>query len=203
LLGRKQINKRLSFVQTLSEESILRLYGIAVIISAILIVIETNAMLFAPSFLFRFGLRIKTMRGIHIDLDSFEIGKEYKTAHVKFVRDSKNSCLFSRRFGFFSNPHVAIKGEILQSESGTMLIWRIPLGSILFFSLWLFGWIKPLSIFYLTASEIFTVDFVFSTVVTLLITFLVLFIYFYSLQQEQKRAQLVLSDILFLSLHNQ
>src|SRR5688572_27747997 len=120
--------------------SILRIYGIAVIISALLIAVETNAMLFAPSFLFRFGLRIKTVHGISINLEGFEIGKEYKTAHVKFVRFSKNSCLFSRRFDFFSNAHVAIKGEILQTESGTVLIWRIPLGSTMFFSLWLLGW---------------------------------------------------------------
>ena len=182
-------------------ENILRVYYIAVIVSALIIIVETNGMLFAPSFLFLFGIKIKTMYGININLDSFEIGKEYTTAHVKFVRFSKNSCVFSRRFGFFSNAHVAIKGEILQTNSGTVLIWRIPFGSTMFFSLWLLGWISPFfGIFQLTASKIFNAEFAFSVLVLLLTTLLVLFIYFYSLKLEQKKAQLAFSEILFLSL---
>jgi hypothetical protein len=175
------------------QESILRIYAVAVIISVLLVAVETNAMLFAPSILFRFGLRIKTIHGLRINLETFDIGKEYKTAHVKFVRFSKNSCLFSRRFGFFSNVHVAIKGEILQTESGTIMIWRIPLGSTMFYSLWLLGWVSPFfRIFQLTANQIFTANFVFSVSLLLLVAVIFLFIYFYSLRSEQKKAKLAL-----------
>ncbi len=185
-------------------ESILRIYGIAVIISALIIVVEGNGILFSPSVLFLLGIRIKTMHGIKIDLDSFEIGKEYTTSKVKFVRLSKNSCVFSRRFGFFSNGNVSIKGEILNTNSGTILIWRIPLGSTMFFSLWFLGWISPIfGIFQLTASQIFTTDFLFYASILFGTSFLFLFFYFASLNSEKKKAQIAFSEILFLSLRNQ
>jgi hypothetical protein len=185
-------------------ESFLRIYYIAVFISALILAVETNAMLFTPSFLFRFGIRIKTIYGLRINLETFEIGKEYKTAHVKFVRFSKNSCLFSRRFGFFSNAHVAIKGEILHTESGTIMIWRIPLGSTMFYSLWLLGWVSSFfAIFRLTANQIFTANFSLSVLMLLLVTVIFLFIYFSSLRSEQEKAKLAFSEILFLTLHKQ
>jgi hypothetical protein len=186
-------------------ESILRVYYIAVIISWLIIVVEGNGILFSPSVLFLLGFRIKTMHGIKINLDSFEIGKEYTTSKVKFVRLSKNSCVFSRRFSFFSaNGNISIKGEILKTNSDTLLIWRIPLGSTMFFSLWFLGWISPIfGIFQLTASQIFTTDFLFSASILFGSSFLFLLFYFASLKSEKKKAQIAFSEILFLSLHNQ
>ncbi len=185
-------------------ESILRIYAVAVIISALVIVVEGNGMMFSPSVLFLLGFKIRTMNGININLDSFEIGKEYTTSKVKFVRLSKNSCVFSRRFGFFSNGNISIKGEILKTNSGTILIWRIPLGSTMFFSLWFLGWISPVfGIFQLKASQIFTTDFLFSASILFGTSLLFLFIYFASLNSEKKKAQIAFSEILFLSLRNQ
>jgi hypothetical protein len=186
-------------------ENILRIYAIAVIISALIILVEGNGILFSPSVLFLLGFRIKTMHGININLDSFEIGKEYTTSKVKFVRLSKNSCVFSRRFGFFSgNGNISIKGEILKTNSGTILIWRIPLGSTMFFSLWFLGWISPIfGIFQLTANQVFTADFLFSVSILFGTSFLFVFFYFVRLKSEKKKAQIAYSEILFLSLHNQ
>ena len=185
-------------------EIVLRIYGIAVIISALIILVEGNGILFSPSVLFLLGFKIKTMHGINIALDSFEIGKEYTTSKVKFVRLSKNSCVFSRRFGFFSNGNIAIKGEILKTASGTQLIWRIPLGSTMFFSLWFLGWISPVfGIFQLKASQVFTAEFALSASILLGTSFLFLFMYFAFLNSEKKKAQIAFSEILFLSLRNQ
>ena len=184
--------------------NVLRIYGIAVIISALIILVEGNGILFSPSVLFLLGFKIKTMHGINIALDSFEIGKEYTTSKVKFVRLSKNSCVFSRRFGFFSNGNIAIKGEILKTASGTQLIWRIPLGSTMFFSLWFLGWISPVfGIFQLKASQVFTAEFALSFSILLGTSFLFLFMYFAFLKSEKKKAQIAFSEILFLSLRNQ
>ncbi|MBL8078321.1 MAG: hypothetical protein JNM55_10205 [Anaerolineales bacterium] len=184
-------------------ESILRIYAVAVIISALVIAVEGNGMMFSPSVLFLLGFKIKTMNGININLDCFEIGKEYTTSKVKFVRLSKNSCVFSRRFGFFSNGNISIKGEILNTNSGTILIWRIPLGSTMFFSLWFLGWISPIfGIFQLTASQIFTADFLFNASILFGTSLLFLFTYFASLNSEKKKAQIAFSEILFLSLRN-
>jgi hypothetical protein len=183
------------------SESVLRIYYIAVIISALITLVESIAMLFTPSVLFRYGIRIKTFHGIRINLESFEIGREYKTDHAKFVRLSKNSCLLSRRFNFWSSA-FSVKSEILHTTSETVLIWRIPFGQPMFFSLWLLGWISPLfSIFQLTANQILTAEFAFSISILLLSTLLFLFFCCFALKSAQNKAKIAFSEILRLSLH--
>jgi hypothetical protein len=123
-------------------EILTTLYEIVAFGSWLLAGIESIAMwLFLP-FLFRVGVKVKTVEGIDINLDRFKIGIEYATEHAKFKRISENSCLFRHRYRFFSFQYQTpfpVKGEILQHGSGSCLIWRVPLGTSIFFSLWLLG----------------------------------------------------------------
>jgi hypothetical protein len=91
--------------------------------------------LFVP-FFFRLGPKVKTVQKVDINLGRFKIGKEYTTAHAKFIRISKDTCLFRHRDSFFhSHTPFPVKAEISQSEIGSFLIWRVPLSTSIFFGL--------------------------------------------------------------------
>ena len=182
-----------------------KIYVVAVLISFFLFIVEGYGMMLSSFFLFHFGVKIKTTPCVNVKLERFEIGKGYSTKHAKFTRIDENSCVFCHRFGLFRiNTPFPIKGEIVRNDSGTQLTWRIPLGSTLFFSLWLLGWITPVfGIFRLTASQIFSQDFAFSILLLLFGVFWVWLIWFISAKLEEKRARLALSELLFLSLHEQ
>jgi len=97
--------------------------------------------LFVP-FLFRMGPKVKTVQNVDINFGRFKLGREYATAHAKFKRISKDTCLFRQRsqwnsFFHFNTP-FPVRGEISQSENGSLLIWRVPLGTSLFFAIALF-----------------------------------------------------------------
>jgi hypothetical protein len=116
------------------------LFGITVLGSWLFAIIESIAMWFFVPFLFRVGVRVKTVQGIDVKLDRFKIGIEYATDHAKFIRISKDSCLFRHRHSFFQlHTGFPVNGEILQCDSGSFLIWRVPLSSSLLLTLWLIG----------------------------------------------------------------
>jgi hypothetical protein len=119
-------------------ETLTNLFGIVVLGSWLLAGIESISMWFFVPFLLRIGVKVKTVQGVDVNLEHFKIGIEYATEHAKFIRTSKNSCLFCHRL-FFFQFHTAfpVKGEILQRESGLFLIWRVPLGTSIFLMLWL------------------------------------------------------------------
>ena len=160
-------------------------------------------MMLSSFFLFRFGIKVKATPCVNVNLEHFEIWRSYTTKHVKFTRISENSCVFCHRFGFFRiNTPFPIKGELIRSNAGTVLIWRIPIGSTMFFSLWLLGWLSPVfGIFRLNASQIFSEDYAISILFLLFGVFWIWFLCFISAKLEQKRARLALSELLFLSLH--
>jgi hypothetical protein len=182
-----------------------KIYIAAVLISFFLYIAEGYGMMLSSFFLFRFGVKIKATPCVNVNLNRFEIGKGYSTKHAKFTRVDENSCVFCHRFGLFRiNTPFPIKGEIVRNGSGTQLTWRIPLGSTMFFSLWLLGWISPiLGLLRLPISQIFSKDSAFSILVLLFGVFWVWFIWFISAKLEEKRARLALSELLFLSLHEQ
>ena len=186
------------------HEYVLRIYYIAVMVSALLYLFESFGMMFSSFFLFRFGFIVKTTYGVNINIENFEIGKGYTTTHAKFTRVSKNSCLFCHRFGFFRiNTPVPIKGEILRNENGTLLIWRIPFSSIMFFVLFLLGWFIPplMWMFPLNVSEIFSSNFATNCLATLVGIVFMWGLIASSSQLEQKRIRLALSELLLSSLH--
>jgi hypothetical protein len=155
-------------------------------------------------FLFRIGITIKKTQGIKINLNQFEIGRLYETEHARFKFVSRDLCFFCHRFRFLQiRTPFPIKGEIFRDSSETILIWRIPLGSVMFFALWLFGWLSPLlfGTFKLTGSQILSADFGISVLATLFGVGVVLGVSLFSAYVEQKRARLALSELLFLSFH--
>jgi hypothetical protein len=185
--------------------AVLRIYFIAVIGSWLLYMVERFAISLFQSFDFcRVGIKVKTFQDVDVNPDNFEIGKVYETKHAKLKRVNKNSCLFYCREGFFQiNTPFPIKGEILRNESGTLLIWRIPLGSTLFFSLCLLGWFSPLlfGTFQLNASQIFSTGIAFGLLATFVGIGFMWFLYASSSRIEQKRVRLALSELEPFSFH--
>src|SRR5690242_2839984 len=108
--------------------------------------IELIATSFFVPALFRIGIKVRMIPDTNINLEHFEIGKEYKTKHIKLKRVSENSCLYFYRPSLFQmKTFFPIRYEILINEAGTQLIiWRMPLGSILIGLLWIVVWINPL-----------------------------------------------------------
>jgi hypothetical protein len=181
----------------------LTVLSVVVLISFALYLVEVYGMILSSSFLFRFGVKVKTMPAANFNLDRFEIGKGYTTEHAKFTRINTNSCVFCHRFGFFRvNTPFPIKGEIVQNDSETQLIWRIPLGSTLFFSLWLLGWLSPLvGMLQLITGGAMVDNLAFSLLIFFGGILGACFLLFYSAWLEQKRARLALSELMFYSLH--
>ena len=157
--------------------------------------------LFVP-FLFRLGITVRTIQGIDFNSDHFEIGKVYETDHAKFKRVGENSCLFRYRHRIFQvRTAFPIKGEILRNKSGVLLIWRLPLGSFMFYVLWLLGWVclGLSTMFHESQTQLLTValgtGFAFSVFATLAGVGFAWFIYASSAIIERKRAGLAFSEL--------
>ena len=179
------------------------IFSFSVIGIMLVVIIESIAVYYFLPMFFRAGIKVKTTQGLNIQISQLEIGKIYETSHVRFKRINKNSCLFTHRFSFFQiRTPFPIKGEISLSESGTSLIWRIPLGSTLFWGLWLLVWCSSffIDIYRLFLKQINFTDFAFTIFAVLFGLFWVSLIYALSEQTEEKRARLALSELLFFSL---
>ncbi len=179
------------------EEILIRLFYIAAIVSWLLTIIEgIAAWLFSP-FFFRVGVKIFSEKGRNFNMDKFEIGEVYTTSHAKFKRVSEDSCLFRyREFFFKTNTPFPIKGEVLQDASGSSIIWRIPLGSTLFFLLWLIPWVLGgiVSLFRLDIA-----NGLFSIIVGI---GFVLFMIGISIPLESSRTQIALSEMAISAENN-
>jgi len=170
------------------------LFGIAVLGLWLFALIESTAIwLFVP-FLFRMGVKVKTEQGIEVNLDRFKIGIEYATEHAKFIRISKNSCLFCHRYFFFQlHTPFPVKGEILQSDSGLLQIWKVPLSSSLFLTLLLIGGLIS-GILSLSHLDIATGFSAIGASIGIALIFIMI-----SVQIEGERARTALSEIKTLS----
>jgi hypothetical protein len=177
---------------------VLRIYSILTIGSFLLYLVERFTTPSLESCLFRLGVKVRTFQETDVDLEQFEIGKVYETNHARLKRVNRNSCFFYYRQGFFQiNTPFPIRGEVSRDKSGTLLIWRIPLGSTIFFSLVLLGWVIPplIGMFQLNISQIFRSDFIVSILATLAGVVFMWFLYAGSSSIEQKRARLAISEL--------
>jgi|CXWL01.1.fsa_nt_gi hypothetical protein len=181
-------------------ESIYTIVGLGVVLFGI---VESAATYFLAPTLFRIGIKTKTVQSIDVKFEQLEIGKEYKTSHARFKRISKNSCLFLYRSELFQiYTPFRVKGEVLQSKAGTLLIWRIELIPTIFVFLWLILCVGSLvqNIFQSSLNQLFSMDFASSVLATFFGIFCAWLLYALSAQIEEKRAQLAFSELLFFSL---
>lgn len=179
------------------ENIITGIFSIAVIGSWLLSVIEGIAIwLFFP-FFFRIGVKVYTAQGRSINIDKFEIGEVYTTSHAKFKRINENSCLFRYQESPFKiHTPFPVKGEILRNDSGLSVIWRVPLGSTLFFLLWLTPWVLGgiISLFHLDIA-----NGLFAIIVGI---GFILFMIAISMPLENSRAQIALSELTISAENN-
>ena len=174
-----------------------------VLIGSILIefIASIPAYFFVPAF-FRIGIRIKKTRVPSININQFDMGKVYTTKHARFKRVDEGSCLFHYQPKFFQiRTPFPISGEVLQNKSETLLIWRIPISTTLFFIIWITGWLAPLfNIWQLQWSEIFSKDFAFWLLAECFGIFMFLLMCAFSVQVEDKRAHEMFTELLMYSV---
>jgi hypothetical protein len=108
--------------------------------SFFLYIVETICtFLFFPA-LGRLGIKVYSINGMPLYFDGLEIGQQYETNHAKFIRVSKNSCIFRYRHSFLEPfTPLLMKGEIIRKKSVINLVYRVAVGPV-FLAICLFGW---------------------------------------------------------------